>query len=439
MPQLYRGFNTNKGTSLLCLLTAHDVDPRLGDPEQKARVAALYRGINTNKGTSLLCLLTAHDVDPRLGDPEQKARVAALYRGINTNKGTSLLCLLTAHDVDPRLGDPEQKARVAALYRGINTYKGSEGNNESCSNLECGASVCSSALQVLLHALQRNQSESAVCRVLLRHCGALSHHTRAHAAAALYALMRQHFTVGNEALRRALKTILLYAERDGDLLTTTFPEQALLEHAASELMTAGMYETVNDVYKVLIPIAEQHRDYKKLANIHRAVHVRDAVHGGRARARRHRGPVQAEDHPHRGTPLPLPGSGDGAGASGPQDVADGGARLHRHHRQPGTAGARAGTELSSTCSQTGTDRQTYPKMLQMVVQGCIGTTVNQGPLELAQVPSYHLHAHRQGLTDRQTPRCCRWWCRAASAPPSTRDSWSSRRYRAIIYMLTDRD
>lgn len=44
--------------------------------------------------------------------------------------------------------------------------------------------------------------------------------------------------------------------------------QALLEHAASELMTAGMYETVNEVYKVLIPIAEQNRDYKKLANIH---------------------------------------------------------------------------------------------------------------------------------------------------------------------------
>lgn len=26
-----------------------------------------------------------------------------------------------------------------------------------------------------------------------------------------------------------------------------------------------------------------------------------------------------------------------------------------------------------------------PKMLQMVVQGCIGTTVNQGPVEVAQV------------------------------------------------------
>lgn len=41
-----------------------------------------------------------------------------------------------------------------------------------------------------------------------------------------------------------------------------------MEHAASELMTAGMYEAVNEVYKVLIPIAEEQRDYKKLANIH---------------------------------------------------------------------------------------------------------------------------------------------------------------------------
>lgn len=30
-----------------------------------------------------------------------------------------------------------------------------------------------------------------------------------------------------------------------------------------------MFESVNEVYKILIPIAEAHRDYKKLANIHR--------------------------------------------------------------------------------------------------------------------------------------------------------------------------
>ena len=30
-----------------------------------------------------------------------------------------------------------------------------------------------------------------------------------------------------------------------------------------------MFEAMNDVYKILTPIAEAHRDFKKLANIHR--------------------------------------------------------------------------------------------------------------------------------------------------------------------------
>lgn len=34
----------------------------------------------------------------------------------------------------------------------------------------------------------------------------------------------------------------------------------------------GMYENVNEVYKILIPIAESHRDYKSLALIHSKLH-----------------------------------------------------------------------------------------------------------------------------------------------------------------------
>lgn len=30
-----------------------------------------------------------------------------------------------------------------------------------------------------------------------------------------------------------------------------------------------MFEAMNEVYKILTPIAEAHRDFKKLANIHR--------------------------------------------------------------------------------------------------------------------------------------------------------------------------
>ncbi|XP_075176491.1 dedicator of cytokinesis protein 7 isoform X14 [Anomaloglossus baeobatrachus] len=42
----------------------------------------------------------------------------------------------------------------------------------------------------------------------------------------------------------------------------------LLEQAAASFSMAGMYEAVNDVYKVLIPIHEANRDAKKLCGIH---------------------------------------------------------------------------------------------------------------------------------------------------------------------------
>ncbi|XP_050403789.1 dedicator of cytokinesis protein 7 [Patella vulgata] len=42
----------------------------------------------------------------------------------------------------------------------------------------------------------------------------------------------------------------------------------LLEQAASSFTMGGMFELVNEVYKILIPIHEANRDYKKLAHIH---------------------------------------------------------------------------------------------------------------------------------------------------------------------------
>uniref|UniRef100_UPI00358FDEC1 dedicator of cytokinesis protein 7-like isoform X3 n=1 Tax=Myxine glutinosa TaxID=7769 RepID=UPI00358FDEC1 len=42
----------------------------------------------------------------------------------------------------------------------------------------------------------------------------------------------------------------------------------LLEQAAASFSMAGMYEAVNEVYKLLIPIHEAHRDAKKLSTIH---------------------------------------------------------------------------------------------------------------------------------------------------------------------------
>ncbi|EDV30788.1 uncharacterized protein Dana_GF14871, isoform A [Drosophila ananassae] len=134
-------------------------------------------------------------------------------------------------------------------------------------------------LKVLLHALSRNQSTLALqnlfasqralifkfpnllfddetdicadlCLILLKHCGSLLPGIRSQAAASLYLLMRQNFEIGNnfarvkmqvtmslsslvgtssvfseQSLRRALKTVLVYAESDSDLQETSFPEQ----------------------------------------------------------------------------------------------------------------------------------------------------------------------------------------------------------------------
>ncbi|XP_043940533.1 dedicator of cytokinesis protein 6 isoform X3 [Protopterus annectens] len=42
----------------------------------------------------------------------------------------------------------------------------------------------------------------------------------------------------------------------------------LLEQAAASFTMGGLYEAVNEVYKILIPILEANRDFKKLASIH---------------------------------------------------------------------------------------------------------------------------------------------------------------------------
>ncbi|XP_035909573.1 dedicator of cytokinesis protein 7 [Anopheles stephensi] len=324
------------------------------------------------------------------------------------------------------------------------------------SSSEMHHSLLGTVLKVLLHALSRNQSTLALqnlfasqrslvfkyhnllfdeetdncadlCLLLLKHCGSQLPTVRSQAAASLYLLMRQNFEIGNnfarvkmqvtmslsslvgtsssfseQSLRRALKTILVYAESDTDLQETSFPEQVqdllfnlhmilsdtvkmkeyqedpemlldlmnriakgyqnspdlrltwlenmakkhteranhteaamcyvhsaalvaeylsmlesqthlpvgavsfkhispnalmesavsddvvspgedgiclgnsftegglkqLLDHAASAFQVAGMYEAMNDVYKVLIPICEANRDFRKLAQIH---------------------------------------------------------------------------------------------------------------------------------------------------------------------------
>ncbi|XP_026681191.1 dedicator of cytokinesis protein 7 isoform X2 [Diaphorina citri] len=73
----------------------------------------------------------------------------------------------------------------------------------------------------------------------------------------------------------AVSDDVLSPEQEGVCLGKDFTESGfvcLLEHAASSFYTAGMYETVNNVYKVIFPIVEKSRDYKKLSNIHSKLH-----------------------------------------------------------------------------------------------------------------------------------------------------------------------
>lgn len=152
------------------------------------------------------------------------------------------------------------------------------------SNSEVHNNLLGSVLKVLLHQLSRNQSLTALinlfgsqrsfvtkfhnllfdeesdncadlCLLLLKHCGSSNSTIRSQAAGSLYCLMRQNFefygnnfsrvkmlitislsslvggstfdkTFNEVCLRRALKTILVYAEEERhDLQQTTFPEQ----------------------------------------------------------------------------------------------------------------------------------------------------------------------------------------------------------------------
>ena len=89
-----------------------------------------------------------------------------------------------------------------------------------------------------------------------------------------------HLLVGAVAFRHispntlgesAVSDDVLNPGEEGICLGNRFTEtglKGLLEDAANSLQIAGMYEAMNDVYKVMIPICEENRDYQKLAKLH---------------------------------------------------------------------------------------------------------------------------------------------------------------------------
>ncbi|CAH0558208.1 unnamed protein product [Brassicogethes aeneus] len=138
------------------------------------------------------------------------------------------------------------------------------------------------------HMERGNHCEAGMCLV---HSAAL---------VAEYLVMLEslpHLPVGAAALERVSPNVLeesavsddvLSPEREGGCLGSHFTEAGLLgllEHSASSFHSAAMYEPMNDIYRVLIPIAENNRDFKKLANIHGKLHDAytriDQLHGKR--------------------------------------------------------------------------------------------------------------------------------------------------------------
>ncbi|XP_041104640.1 dedicator of cytokinesis protein 8-like isoform X1 [Polyodon spathula] len=121
------------------------------------------------------------------------------------------------------------------------------------------------------HTKKKCYTEAAMCLV--------------HAAAlvAEYLSMledHKHLPVGSISFQNVSPNVLeesavsddiLSPDEDGMCTGRYFTENGLLgllEQAAELFNTAGLYETVNEVYKVVIPILEVHRDFRKLTSTH---------------------------------------------------------------------------------------------------------------------------------------------------------------------------
>ncbi|KAG8222990.1 hypothetical protein J437_LFUL002713 [Ladona fulva] len=121
------------------------------------------------------------------------------------------------------------------------------------------------------HMERNNHTEAAMCLV----------HSAALVAEYLHMLEDlHHLPIGavsfehvspNALEESAVSDDVLSPDEEGVCLGKDFTESGLvglLEHAANSFHMAGMYEAMNYVYKILIPIAECNRDYKKLSNLH---------------------------------------------------------------------------------------------------------------------------------------------------------------------------
>ncbi|XP_059491152.1 dedicator of cytokinesis protein 7 isoform X2 [Neocloeon triangulifer] len=125
------------------------------------------------------------------------------------------------------------------------------------------------------HLERGNHTEAAMCLVS----------SSALVAEYLHMLEDQpHMPIGAVAFRKVTPNALLESavsddvvspDEEGVCLGKDFTEQGLiflLEHAASYLNSAGMFEAVDEVYQILLPIVKSNRDYKRLSAVHRKLY-----------------------------------------------------------------------------------------------------------------------------------------------------------------------
>ncbi|KAM4809260.1 dedicator of cytokinesis protein 8 [Rhinophrynus dorsalis] len=121
------------------------------------------------------------------------------------------------------------------------------------------------------HSKRKCYTEAAMCLV---HAGAL---------VAEYLSMLEdcsYLPVGSVSFQNISSNVIEESAVSDDILTPDedgvcsgryFSENGLtglLEQAAELFSTAGFYETVNEVYKIVIPVHEAHRDFRKLSSTH---------------------------------------------------------------------------------------------------------------------------------------------------------------------------
>ncbi|KAF3815975.1 hypothetical protein GH733_016080, partial [Mirounga leonina] len=114
------------------------------------------------------------------------------------------------------------------------------------------------------HTKKKCYTEAAMCLV---HAAAL--------VAEYLSMLEDHSYLPNISSNvleeSAVSDDTLSPDEDGVCSGRYFTESGLvglLEHAAELFSTGGLYETVNEVYKLVIPILEAHRDFRKLTSTH---------------------------------------------------------------------------------------------------------------------------------------------------------------------------